>query len=240
MENIIYVCKLCGKENDGTFGKGIFCSKSCQSKYAHSFIKERPKTYKKHNSNKIWKCKYCKITFSTRKELFSHYKLCEIKNSLPKDSKGRTISSDVVKGHKKQSEAVKNNNKIRGTSNYGHSQSAETRAKIAKSFLNKKDIFGNFQANFNEKACKYIDSLNQEKGWNLKHALNGGEKRVGPYYLDGYDQELNIAFEYDEKYHHRNKNIEERDKLRQEYIISQLKCEFWRYDEKMGLLYKVD
>jgi hypothetical protein len=39
--------------------------------------------------------------------------------------------------------------------------------------------------------------------------LNGGEKFVAGYFLDGYDENLNIAFEYDEPKHYQDieKNI---------------------------------
>jgi len=36
----------------------------------------------------------------------------------------------------------------------------------------------------------------------LQHAENGGEFEVAGYYLDGYDKNLNIAFEYDEPGHY--------------------------------------
>jgi len=30
------ICEFCGKEHDGSFGKGRFCSSSCSSKFASS------------------------------------------------------------------------------------------------------------------------------------------------------------------------------------------------------------
>ena len=79
----------------------------------------------------------------------------------------------------------------------------------------------------NEKACKYIDELNIQKGWELQHGLNGGEKQVGPYFLDGYDEKRNIAFEYFEKAHHKNHKKEERDVARARYIKKELNCKFF-------------
>ena len=66
---------------------------------------------------------------------------------------------------------------------------------------------------------------------------------VYKYHLDGYDKKLNIAFEYDEKGHYADVNnniLKERDIERQKYIIKKLNCEFWRYNEKKKLLYKVN
>ena len=97
-------------------------------------------------------------------------------------------------------------------------------------------------ASYNETACKYIDKLNLENGWNLQHALNGGEVKKFGYYLDGYDEKLNIVFEYDEPKHYADaeKNIlKEKDLKRQNYIIEKTGCRFFRYNEKIDLLYEV-
>lgn len=97
-------------------------------------------------------------------------------------------------------------------------------------------------AMYNENACKYIDQLNKEKGWHLQHALNGGEIKKFGYYFDGYDKTLNIVFEYDEPKHYidaENNILKETDLKRQNYIIKNLKCRFFRYNEKIDLLYEV-
>lgn len=93
------------------------------------------------------------------------------------------------------------------------------------------------------KSKKFIEELNKEKGWNLQHGYNQGEFEVGGYFLDGYDKEKNIAFEYDEPYHYINwsKNIlKEKDLKRQEFIIKKLNCAFYRYNERKNYLYKVN
>ena len=102
---------------------------------------------------------------------------------------------------------------------------------------------GKFGEHFSEKGCKYIDSLNEKNGWHLIHAKNGGEKQVCGYFLDGYDEELNIAFEYDEPKHYvdvYNSILCERDIKRQNEIINELGCKFYRYNEKIDKLYVVN
>ena len=97
--------------------------------------------------------------------------------------------------------------------------------------------------NYSKKACEYINKLNEQNNWNLQHAENGGEVLCLGYWLDGYDKELNIVFEYDEPKHYIDKEnniLRDYDIKRQTQIIKKLKCEFWRYNEYLDLLYKVN
>ena len=99
------------------------------------------------------------------------------------------------------------------------------------------------KARYSHKACEYINKLNNEKHWNLQHAENGGEISIYGYFVDGYDKDLNIIFEYDEVYHYQDKEnniLKDKDIKRQQNIINKLNCEFWRYNEYLNLLYKVN
>jgi hypothetical protein len=101
---------------------------------------------------------------------------------------------------------------------------------------------GAFGQHFSRRGCEFIDELNRKKGWHLQHALNGGEKQVCGYFLDGYDEELNIAFEYDEPHHYKdvfNCILTERDVTRQETIKNELNCTFYRYNVAVDKLYLV-
>lgn len=97
------------------------------------------------------------------------------------------------------------------------------------------------KANYNPKACEYFDKLSKEKGWELKHALNGGEHsiEIGPhrYWLDAYDQNRNIVVEYDEPLHYdKLGQLRDKDLRRQNRIISFLKCQLYRFNEITGQL----
>lgn len=84
--------------------------------------------------------------------------------------------------------------------------------------------------NFNKNACNLFDKISEEKNIHIQHAMNGGEyyiKELG-YWLDGYDKENNIAYEFDEKYH---KYQIKKDKIRQKEIELFLGCEFIRISE---------
>lgn len=92
--------------------------------------------------------------------------------------------------------------------------------------------------NYNPNACKYFDELNKQNGWNLQHALNGGEIECYGYFIDAYDKERNLVVEYDEPRHNRP-SIKEKDLIRQENIIKELKCEFYRFNETNKTLTKI-
>ena len=89
--------------------------------------------------------------------------------------------------------------------------------------------------------------MNHENGHqrcvSSQHAENDGEVLCLGYWLDGYDKNLNIVFEYDEPKHYIDKEnniLRDYDIKRQTRIIEKLKCEFWRYNEYLNLLYRVN
>ena len=60
---------------------------------------------------------------------------------------------------------------------------------------------------------------------------------ISGYYVDGYDKEKNIIFEYDEP-HHNSLNRKNKDIIRQKRIIDNIKPKmFIRYDQKNNRLY---
>ena len=185
-----------------------------------------------------WECIYCHEILPSRRKLAQHIKdTCCVARTFEKDTLGRIISPI---GHKNAGKSLKekyDKGEIKSAFSNPDFWTAERRASKAE-WLRERLSIGSV-VNYNEKACKYIDELNKIHNWNLKHALNGGEFKVGPYSLDGYDKELNIAFEYDEPKHHESKKIEEHDKKRAEYIMSILKCRFFRYDEQKDVFYEI-
>jgi endogenous inhibitor of DNA gyrase (YacG/DUF329 family) len=132
-------------------------------------------------------------------------------------------------------------NKI-SKSNIGKKRSEETKYKIRlatiKDLKEKRIKFGyNCMGNFNPVACEYINKINKEKGWNLQHALNGGEVELYGYFVDGYDKEKNIIFEYDET-DHEKLSRKKKDLIRQDRIIYNYRPNiFIRYSEKDNRLY---
>lgn len=119
----------------------------------------------------------------------------------------------------------------------------EVRNKIRMSHNKRREQLYNGQSapNFNIEACRYLDELNIKNGWNLIHAMNGGEyyiKELG-YWVDGYDKDKNIVVEYDEPRHYKNGKLTEKDEARHKKIISHLNCEFYRYNYSKKILVKI-
>lgn len=107
-------------------------------------------------------------------------------------------------------------------------------------YLTKTKGFNNPRFNIN--SGEYIEKLNKEKNWNLQYYANGGECKIYGYFVDGYDKNKNIVFEYDEPRHYKdvyNNVLSDKDIIRQNNIIDKLHCQFWRYNERLDKLYQV-
>lgn len=87
--------------------------------------------------------------------------------------------------------------------------------------------------NYNKNGCEYFNSLMLEMNVNIQHAENGGEyhiKELG-YFVDGYDRENNIVYEWDECHHYIGGKLREKDLIRQKEIENFLHCKFIRIKE---------
>ena len=87
--------------------------------------------------------------------------------------------------------------------------------------------------NFNRNACEMFEEISLKEGIHIQHAMNGGEyhiKELG-YWVDGYDKENNVVYEFDEKHHFKNGKLKEKDIIRQKEIENYLKCKFIRIKE---------
>ena len=85
--------------------------------------------------------------------------------------------------------------------------------------------------NFNPVGCQILDKIAIERNVHIKHAMNGGEyyiKELG-YWVDGYDEQNNVVYEFDENYHFNSEGtLNEKDRVRQKEIENYLKCKFIR------------
>lgn len=183
--------------------------------------------------NHTWICSHCKQQFNSRKKLYEHNKICEERLKLELDSLGRIKNPIAYENARKTRVKLFNEGKL--NTRKGSSLSEEHKKSISegtKKYLDTMAKHGG--ARYSKKACEFINELNIKMNWNLQHAENGGEIRIGHYYLDGYDKSLNIAFEYDENKHHYgyDDELSEKDVKKMKYIKKKLNCRFFRYNVK--------
>lgn len=192
-------------------------------------------------------CPKCgKIQYYSRVDVFN----LAVKNNWPCLScsqKGRNVSDETKEKLRMASSGFKRpqqvKDKISSTmkGRKGNPHSEETKHKLRLATINSLKKRGCIPSarNYNPIACQFIDRLNQSNGWSLRHALNGGEEELYGYFIDGYDKERNIIFEYDE-IHHERRDRKEKDRIKQERLIREIHpTDFIRYNEKENKLYSV-
>ena len=59
-----------------------------------------------------------------------------------------------------------------------------------------------FKRKQSHEALQWLSYMAEKEEIRIQHARNGGEKRVGNYYLDGYCEETHTAYEYQGCYWH--------------------------------------
>lgn len=205
-----------------------FCGRMCKNKSGLAFHQNRC-----HNNP-------CRIIQS---EVMNYKAIYQNRSQEAKDrmawSRGKTAKTD--RSLKQASErALKYYQTHEGTFKGKH-HTISTKLKISNSSKQYRCKANIKSHNYSEKACNFIDNLNKIFGWKLQHALNGGEIKILNYYVDGYDAEHNIVFEYDDsRYHYKSKFdnvLSNKDLQRQENILKKLKCRFIRYNPYLDILY---
>lgn len=243
-EELIFVCE-CGKKfhsKNSLSAHGIHCKQ----------YKKKEKVSKYKIADDLYRCE-CGREFSNFQSMNAHFGHCEEhrkilgkqKREYEHTNHWENLSTERKQEIGKKAGKTLSNNIKNGTTVptwKGRHHTEENKRKIregmAKYFEN-----NGYGANTSEKACVYIDRLNEQNHWNLQHAKNGGEIVVCGYYLDGYDKERNIVVEYDEPYHYidvYNNILREKDIKRQNEIIKEINPIFYRYNQKIDLLYKIN
>jgi len=98
---------------------------------------------------------------------------------------------------------------------------------------------GKTRVSVNSRACDFFNYLNEKLKWNGRHGKNNGEYRIYRYFLDYYEPTLKVIIEWDESHHNKTKS-KIKDIIRQNYILENTKCEFYRIDDKLKKIKKVD
>ncbi len=257
LPNGMFKCECCGKEHDGSYGSGRFCCNHCRCSFNSKKQRLYPtkeqlqlRGFGKKPKNNGWKCQSCQKIFIIRADLRKHCKetghLSEEVNGKGHGwSKGLTIqtSKSIAKASKTRKNNLQTGKTIHNWCGRKHSEETKQKQRIGMcNWLNSLPV-DKKRANYNPNSIIMLEKIAKEHNWNIQHAENGGEFYTGiGYFVDAYDKEKNIVLEYDEPAHYddvENNVLCEKDLKRQQEIIDHLHCEFWRYNEKMQCLWKV-
>lgn len=251
----MFKCKYCGKEfeNKNQLGGHIVWCKENPNRSGKC-------NFNKRKNNKVvqkqdYICQYCGKIVGNAGCLTLHERYCDknpnkelwVKKDTYKSTshvawnKGLTAETDerVNKGRLSLRKSIETGKYI--SKKFKHTEEAKEKIRIS-SINYIKSLKGGYKTRYNISACKYINELNEKMNWNLQHAENGGEVQICGYFVDGYDKDLNIVFEYDEEYHYKdvfNNILKDKDINRQNYIISKINCKFYRYNRRLDLFYEV-
>lgn len=118
---------------------------------------------------------------------------------------------------------------------FGKTHSSEVKTLLRKLKLEriKRSKDNNYQITpfYNPKGCEYFNNLMIKEVCYIQHAENGGEYHIEElgYWVDGYDKENNIVYEWDEKHHFdKDGSYIKKDIIRENEIKEFLGCKFIR------------
>lgn len=237
-----YICEKCGKEHDGSYGSGRFCSKHCRCSYIASTVKHRhiPRCGKRASYG-TWKCEYCDDhpIFETRRQLEEHKREF---HPIPKRSswnKGLTKETDerLAKANAKLKARYASGEIV--SPQKGKHLSAQQRAKTSasmKKFYKEHPELVPYKLHHSSKESypeRYFNELF------AKENIVGFERDyyVDGYYLDYAFLDKKIDFEVDGSQHYVDPKIVEHDKVRTQHLKSLGWKTFridWRIWQKMS------
>ena len=239
-----YICENCGKEHDGSYGSGRFCSKHCRFVFIGKQTKKHVCNFNKHGKPKTapygtWKCKKCDMIFETRRKLEDHNHEF---HPIPKGSswnKGLTKETDerLAKANAKLKARYASGEIV--SPQKGKHLSAEQRTKTSasmKKFYKEHPELTPYKLHHSSKESypeKYFNELFTKEnicGFKRDYYVDG-------YYLDFAFLDKKIDFEVDGSQHYVDPKIVEHDKVRTQHLESLGWKTFridWRVWQKMS------
>lgn len=143
------------------------------------------------------------------------------------------LTTEIDERVKRYGESIVKNAKI--NSNYGMKgkiQTKKTKQKMRISSIEYiKNIRGDISPNIGLHEKQILDEIQNIIGFSIKRAFY-----INGYFLDGYCQELNIAFEIDEEHHYKNNILRQKDIEKQNNIMKALNCDFIRIRVKDAII----
>lgn len=199
------------------------------SKGKHWKLSEGTKLKMRRNNARFWKGKKHSDEYKNKMKLatLGHNVSEETKKRISLSKKGKHTSSEFKEGHigywKDKSSPM-----------LGRYHNEETKKKIRIAAINYLQEHGGISPTIGKYEKEILDKLQESIGFSIKRNFY-----ILGYFLDGYCQELNLAFEVDEDYHFVSGELSKRDKERQREIEDALNCRFIRIKESDYLKDKV-
>lgn len=227
-------CPKCGEEQSYSCKRSLILS----TKKETMCNKCRASLKKITPLNGIWKrmCRKCgkEMVYSCRCSFNTGNRTNSVCRNCATLESSKYSNKSVFKTEKyrnKQSEMMK---KKRQTESFGELFKEKCRVNKLKKIQEQ-----GVTKTYNKNACEFIDEINKKFGYKLQHALNGGEIVISGFSLDGYDNEKNVVFEYDEPKHNKKSQIK-KDSVRQNIIIDKLNpVIFLRFNEEYNRMVDV-
>lgn len=227
-------CDICGEEKEQPYKEYLYCLKYDGLYYCQkcSIIKQEKIMLKLYGNKNPFKSEHFKS--ETKKTCLKKYGVeYTSQSNLHKEQSRKTRIIKYGKYCKKETIESKEKRKKTCIERYGVENpmmSSITTEKVFNTMIERYgDVFWHNIPNYNILSINYLDIISKQIGLKIQHALNGGEKRLHKYYVDGYINELNIAIEVDEQHH---KRMVEKDLKREQYIKEHFGCTFIRLDWK--------
>lgn len=86
--------KLAGKEHDGSYASGRFCSDHCRRVYCGKKVRHHVCNFNKNNKARrapygTWKCRFCELIFESKGKLWKHYHECHQESLYGQHGQGK-------------------------------------------------------------------------------------------------------------------------------------------------------
>lgn len=93
------------------------------------------------------------------------------------------------------------------------------------------EIYTKYTPKYNVNSIIYLDMISEKLNLSIQHALNGGEKKIVKYFVDGYIEEYNVCIEWDETFHG-SKKFKGTDFKKETFLKENFGCEIIRINQK--------
>lgn len=218
---VMNICEVCGKQHDGSYGTGRFCSNHCR----HVHIGRQKK---RHVNNLIgvnspkeggWKCTRCGAVFRTRKEKQQHNKKVHADFSKSAWNKGLTKETSPIVAKRTQTFKKRLAEGTITPSWAGKKHSEETKAKISvsrKKYLEEHPEMVPYKLNHKSKGESYPEKYFRE--WLEKEGIQFQQEFQ--FHLFSFDFLINekIDLEIDGDQHFLDQRIAEHDRHRNKTV----------------------